>query len=125
MASDGATPNRCDPEIFQKGEPVVLLDARSNAAERWVQAVAAAAGARLDWHYSGGVVQVLHLGDSNSRSRVEMAITRLEGTLEGTVMRQLPVGAKGLYRRGVTSAPDGAIASFYDGGDSSTFIVEK
>jgi hypothetical protein len=124
MATDGPTPSSCDPEIFQNGEPVVLLDASSNAAERWVRAVATAADARLDWHYSGGVAQVLHLGDTDSRARVEAAIAQLEGTLEGLIMRRLPSGAPGLCRHGVTNAPDGAIADFYDGGDSSTYIVE-
>ncbi len=124
MATDGPTPAPPDPDIFANGEPVVLLDARSNATEQWVQAVAEAADARLDWHYSGGVAQVLHLGDAESRSRVEAAITALEGSLSGRILKRLPVGAQGLYRRGVTDAPKGAIAGFYEGGDSSTFIVE-
>lgn len=122
MATDGPTPPPAGADIFRNGEPVVLLDASSNAAERWVQAVAAAADARLDWHYSGGVAQVLHLGDSESRARVEEQITRLAPTLEGRILQRLPVGAEGLYRQGVTETPPGAIAGFYDGGDASVFI---
>jgi hypothetical protein len=125
MATDGPTPPGCDQEIFDKGEPIVLIDGSSNAVERWVKAVAAEANARLDWHYSGGMAQVLHLGDAESRARADAAITRLESSLSGTIMRRLPAGATGLYRQGVTPVPDGAIAGFYDGGDSSTYIVER
>ena len=126
MATDGPTPPPCNDDIFKNGQPVVLVDARSNATERWVQAVAAAANAQLDWHFSGGVAQVLHLGDSESRTRVEAAITELESTLNGSIMRRLPVGAEGLYHSGVTDAPVGAIASFSDGDDDrSTFIVAE
>jgi hypothetical protein len=125
MATDGPTPPACDPEIFQNGEPVVLLTGSSNAIETWVRAVAAAAEARVDWHYSGGVAQVLHLGDPASRARVEAAITQLENLLEGDnyIMRRLPPGAAGLYRQGVTSAPEGAIAAFYEGGDYSIIVA--
>jgi hypothetical protein len=123
MATDGPTPVLCDEEVFQNGTPVALLDAPANATENWVKSVAEAADARLDWHYSGGVAQVLHLGDDESRSRVEDAITELEGSLNGRIMQRLPVGAAGLYRGGVTDAPEGAVASFYDGGDSSAYVA--
>lgn len=123
MATDGPTPSPCNDDVFRNGQPVVLVDARSNAMERWVQAVAAAADAQLDWHYSGGVAQVLHLGDDESRARVEAAITELECDLDGSIMRRLPADAEGLYRNGVTDAPEGAVASFYAGGTSSAFIV--
>ena len=72
----GATlvqPKNCAPDIFANGESMAALDARSTPAERWVQAVAALAGAQLDWHYSGGVAHVLHLGDSASRARGKQA----------------------------------------------------
>lgn len=123
MATDGPTPPDCDHEIFEQGKPIALIDGSSNAVERWVKAVAVKADARLDWHYSGGVAQVLHLGDAESWARTEAAIDLLESSLNGTIMRRLPAGAPGLYRRGVTPVPDGAIAGFYDGGDSSTYIV--
>ena len=100
MATDGPTPDPCNPEIFKKGEPIALLDASSNAVERWVQAVAVAADARLDWHYSAGVAQVLHLGDVDSRARAEAAITQLEATLEGSVLRRLSLGHPGIFRSG-------------------------
>jgi hypothetical protein len=106
MATDGPTPPPCDNEIFESGQGVCVLDARSNAAERWVQAVAKKANARVDWHYSGGRANVLHLGDDDSRQRVLNAIAELEGDLEGTI---LSVGGPALYRDG-DAVPDGTIA---------------
>ncbi len=114
MATDGPTPPPCDSEIFEKGQPVAALDARSNAAENWVRAVASKAHARVDWHYSGGIAQVLHLGDNESRARVEAAMDELGPTLEGTVIRRYGSGESGLYRKGVTQTPPGAVASFMD-----------
>jgi len=126
LSTDGPTPAPCDPEIFQRGQPVVLLDARSNAAESWVQAVAKMANARVDWHYSGGVAQVLHLGDAESRARVENAIDELAPTLKGTILRRYEPEDTGLYRNGVTQAPEGAIASFMDPitGEAAYMVAE-
>lgn len=107
MATDGPTPPPCDPKIFQKGTTVCVLDAPSNAAERWVKAVAKKAKAKVDWHYSGGRANVLHLGDAKSRKRVFEAINDLQGELKGTI---LSVGGPGLYRAGVTEVPEGTIA---------------
>lgn len=35
----------------------------SNAIERWVQRIAKTSGQRVDWHFAGGRVMVLALGD--------------------------------------------------------------
>ncbi len=98
MATDEPTPAPCNPEIFQKGESVAALDAMSNAAERWVRAVAAKAKARVDWHYSGGIANVLHLGDEESRKRVEAAIDELASTLDGRIMKRYQASEPGRYR---------------------------
>ncbi|OGZ99026.1 MAG: hypothetical protein A3D57_04830 [Candidatus Sungbacteria bacterium RIFCSPHIGHO2_02_FULL_46_12] len=89
MATDGPTPPPCDSEIFEKGEVVARLEARSNATENWVKTVAWLANARVDWHYGGGIAVVLHLGDSASRTRVVAAMRQLESTLDGRVLRIL------------------------------------
>ena len=115
MATDGPTPDPCDHEVFERGTPIVLLDGTSNAVERWVRAVADAADARLDWHYSGGVAQVLHLAENGTRERVETAINELEGSLDGRIMQRLAVGAKGLYRRCEPYAREDAIGYYDDG----------
>ncbi len=111
MATDGPTPRPCDHEIFKKGQPVAALGASSNAAENWVKAVAKKARARVDWHYSGGRAQVLHLGDRESRARVYAAMRELEPNLKGIILQIYTPGERGLYRKGVTQAPEGAIAS--------------
>jgi len=82
MATDGPTPPDCDPEIFKHGQPVLAMVGSSNAIERWVKAVAEKANARVDWHYSGGIAQVLHLGNKESRRRVEAAVDELSKQLQ-------------------------------------------
>ena len=114
MATDGPTPEPCDPEIFQHGEPVVLLDGPSNAVEHFVLAVAARSKARVDWHYSGGIAQVLHLGNAESYARVIAAIKEQPVGLPPRILRLYAPGESGLYRAGVTRAPEGAIAGFYN-----------
>jgi hypothetical protein len=70
---------RCDAEVFEKGESVAALDACMHVAEEWVQAVAKESGQRVDWHYSGGIANVLCLGD---RRRAAAAVAKLRKTLE-------------------------------------------
>jgi hypothetical protein len=98
MATDGPTPKPCDRKIFREGQPIVLVDGSSNAVENWVQAVAKRADARVDWHYSGGVAQVLFLGDADERARVEKAILALAPELNGTVLQRLAPGDPGRTR---------------------------
>jgi len=98
VATDGPTPTPCDREIFHKGSGIAVLDGSSNAVERWVQSVAKRADARVDWHYSGGRANVLHLGDEESRQRALSAIDELKDELNGTI---LSVGGPALYRLGV------------------------
>ncbi len=118
MATDGPDPPPCDPEIFKKGKGVCVIDGSSNAVERWVKAVADKANARVDWHYSGGRANVLHLGDNKSRHRVLAAIDELEGPLQGPIRS---VGRPALYRNSVDSVPEGTIAIDPDFGP----IVQK
>jgi hypothetical protein len=108
----------CDSEIFEKGEPIATLNATPNAAEGWVRSVAKKAVARVDWHYSGAIAQVLHLGDSQSRKRVEEAIKQLAPKLKGKILKLYKSGEPGLYRKGVTQKPEDAVATFYVDGHS-------
>lgn len=107
-------PPSCDPAIFTHGESIAALDARKDPAERWVRLIARRANAKLDWHYSGGVAHVLHLGDADSRERVVATMCALESRLKGRLMQIYEIGEPGLYRKGVTSIPEGAIASWMD-----------
>lgn len=111
------TPAPCKPEIFKNGSPVAFVDGSSAPVEKWVQEVARQAEARVDWHYSGGVAQILCLGDVVSRSRVLVVMKKLEDQLDGRVMRYLNQGEKGLYRRGdednpLQQVPEDAIGGF-------------
>jgi hypothetical protein len=117
--------NECDQEIFAKGKPVCIADAGSEHMEPWVQSIAEMAKARVDWHYSGGIAQVLHLGDAESRARVEKAIDRLEDALVGRIMRRYPDGSGGLFRCGVSEVPKGAIAGFAGLDGEQVFVVEQ
>ena len=98
MATDGPTPKPCDRKIFKNGTPILLIDGASNAVENWVKAVAKRSRVEVDWHYSGGRAQVLYLGDSHDRARVEEAIIALEGTLKGTILQRFELGDKGVFR---------------------------
>jgi len=123
MATDGQMPPPCDGDIFREGKPVAFINGRSNAVETWVKAVATA---RIDWHYSSGVAQVLYLGDESDKTRIILAMRKLASTLQGTILQMFThTEPSGLYRAEVTEVPAGTIATYYDGGDTSAYIVEK
>ncbi len=70
MATDGPTPDPCDPEIFEHGTAVLVLNGASNAVERYVRTLARVSGVRMDWHYVGGRAVVRMVGDSADWARV-------------------------------------------------------
>ena len=111
MATDGPTPAPCNPDIFKSGRGVCVVDGSSNAVEQWVQKVAQTAEAQVDWHYSGGRANVLHLGDDESRQRVQKAINDLEGELDGDI---LSVDGPALYRNGVEDEDSGPTSVVYE-----------
>jgi len=98
MATDGPTPKPCDQKIFKKGTPIVLIEGASNAVESWVKAVAKKAKAKVDWHYTGGIAQVLYLGNAKDRARIDEAITVLAPKLKGLILQRLVPSDPGLYR---------------------------
>ena len=52
------TPPPCDQELFDQGVSVGLFDIPKWTAEALCKGIAAATGARVDWHYIGGRVHV-------------------------------------------------------------------
>lgn len=55
---------RCDPEIYRHGTPVASLSGPDALViEAFVQFVSKQSGVKIDWHYFGGRVVVLALGD--------------------------------------------------------------
>ncbi len=125
MTTDGVIPPPCNEDIFRNGKPIAFLDGRSSAIETWVKRVSTVANAHIDWHYSGGVAQVLYLGDTTDKMRIIATIQELASTLQGTVLRVLTEDTPGLYREGVTEVPENTVASYYDGGDTSVYIVDE
>ena len=54
----GDHPQPCDSELFESGVSVGLFDIPQWTAEALCKGIAAATGARVDWHYIGGRVHV-------------------------------------------------------------------
>ena len=123
MATDGPTPPPCDSEIFQRGAPVCLVTGPSNAVERWVHDLHVLSDSRVDWHYSGGIAQVLHLGDPASRRRVYESFQRMPLHPGVRLIKIFDADERGLYRANVTEAPADARVAMYDGGGESTYIT--
>ncbi len=123
--------DRCNQEVFTKGHAAACLDACTFVAERFVQAVAKESGQRVDWHYSGGIANVLYLGD---HAKVMDAIAKLASMLSeqnprlrgecgscsgsgadnrhrcATIIKTYPYeGAHGVYRHG-DPLPDDVVA---------------
>ena len=75
MATDGPTPQPCDPKIFSEGISVFVTHTiPPNAMEGWVRQVAEKSGQPVDWHFYGGRANVLALGDID---KVKAAIEEL------------------------------------------------
>ena len=103
MATDGPNPPPCKPEIFKNGVGLCIVDGSANAIERWVKKIAERANAEVDWHYSGGRANVLHLGDAESYRRALNAIRELKHELKGTI---LSICQPSLYRAGDAVSED-------------------
>lgn len=113
-------------DIFRNGHAVATLDACRHRAEVFVQAVARASKQRVDWHYSGGIANVLYLGNHTkvmralvrSRYRLTSAMPRQIGECgscsgathrPGAILKTYDAGSHGLYRAG-DQLPEGTIA---------------
>ena len=117
-------PAPCDSKIFKEGTSIVALYTESaETAETRVKSIAKESEVPVDWHYSGGIANVLYLGDSKARKKVNQAINKLEESLDGTIMTRFQESDSGLYRKGVTEVPEGASCAFHLPGEKgSTFI---
>lgn len=99
--------DKCDAEVFSKGQSLAAIDGRSKDVEPWVQEVAKRSGQRVDWHYSGGIAHVLVLGDHAKALAAAQSMTADPGV---RVMRWFTVDDAGCYRSGVTPVSDDVIA---------------
>jgi hypothetical protein len=116
-------PPPCDQEIFDKGLAVCTFVAPSRITEAWVVKVREKSGQRVDWHHSGGRVNMLYLGDyAKVRAAVEELLPELNAAClehrrndKDAIFKDLGVEAfaffgehsRGLYRQGDFSAPEG------------------
>lgn len=97
----------CDREVFEKGQSLAALEARSIPAEAWAKEVARVSGQCVDWHYSGRIAHVLVLGDHAK------ALEAAKGVPTGknvTVFRWYSAEDVGGYRAGFTPIPDDVVA---------------
>ena len=91
MTKNNDWPPNIDPEIKKDGNQVCIVNYKGTgeteqswALERWVQSVAQASNARVDWStmwMSGPPSRVLCLGDAEVRQRVRETIQSLEHEL--------------------------------------------
>lgn len=91
--------DKCDSEVFSKGQSLAALDGCSKDVEPWVQEVAKRSGQRVDWHYSGGIAHVLVLGDHAKALENAKAMPPTEKI---RVMRWHSPDDAGCYRAGVS-----------------------
>lgn len=112
---DAAPP--CDREIFKTGKGICSFHARTFITEPWVVLVRQESGQLVDWHMSGGMCNVLYVGDYDKvRAAVEklhpklVAACRKNGYASGPEHFQIyEPDSRGLYRDG-DPISDGAIA---------------
>lgn len=102
----------CDANVFANGKTICAVDGRSGPVEEWVQRVAKESGQAVDWHYSGGVANVLCVGD---HARAIAAVMSVHRSNEVRIMRMYGPDDRGLYRAG-DHVPDGAVAVDVAGG---------
>lgn len=126
---------KCDEQIFQNGSPIALFSGKAQEIGAIVQEATRQTGALLDWHYSGGVAQVLAL--INSPKQWESVVAFFRASDAAKPVRDIssnPLilmntfeygGGAGLYREGVTPVPEGAIAAAYDGDVGSSFLLDR
>lgn len=95
----------CDPDVFRNGNPLLAADTSDCGArqfEAWVKSIAELSGQRVDWHYSGGIAQVLYIGD---RRAIVKALA-MGALCPARIMRRFSTTDAGLHRHGVTSPKD-------------------
>lgn len=100
-----SAPTPCNDDIFKNGTSVMTADTGPTGGchifEEWVVAVAKKSGQPVDWHYSGGIAQVLALGDLEA---VRVAMEEVPVPASITLW-----GGGARYRAGVDSLPDGVL----------------
>lgn len=96
------TPPPCDPSIFQNGTVVMMSHSIPSAkVETWVKSVARKSGQPVDWHFFGGRIRVLALGDLDKvREAIQKALPRFEKLQEKSVRAMFAENFDGLHPNG-------------------------
>lgn len=108
-------PAPCDPEVFKSGQGICSFHARTFITEPWVVRVREESGQRVDWHMSGGMCNVLYIGDYEKvRAAVEKLYPDLVKTCEehGYKPEHFTLygpAAHGLYRKGDLDLREGDV----------------
>lgn len=108
---ENVTPEACNSDIFKNGKSVAQI-VQSNGMRSWhiedfIKSVAAATNTQTDWHYSGGIAQVLTLGDA---AIVVAKIKELWPAIQKIYPdAQCVTGLPARYRAGVDEIPDDVI----------------
>jgi hypothetical protein len=110
MATDGPDPTPCNQDVFDRGTLMFQTHSigGSNAIERWVQKIAKVSGELVDWHFAGGRVMVLALGNLD---RVKAAIRSLMSEHDEMFLRDMDERDRAYYkpaRPGWWNYPDAA-----------------
>jgi hypothetical protein len=86
---------KCDREVYEKGEAIFVFAAPSRIAEPWVQRVARVSGQRVDWHYIAGRAVVRCLGDKGkARAAIESLLVELNAEVRRHNMRAYGIAQK-------------------------------
>ncbi len=97
----------CDPEIARNGKLICTFAAPSTIAESWVVKVREKSGQRVDWHYVGGRVKMLYIGDYDKvRAAIEGLFPELDAACrelherEGGMFKDIGVEAFQIWDKG-------------------------
>jgi len=98
----------CAPDVYRDGALVLVTHTISaRAMEGWVRGVASLSGQRVDWHYAGGRICVLALGD----------LARVRNTMHAMKPEHDALQAAAAAGRGGTSVRFTPSWTLYEGGE--------
>lgn len=133
MKEEHREPPPCDEEIFKSGEGICSFHARTFIAEPWVARVREESGQRVDWHMSGGMCNVLFIGDyGRVRAAVEKLLPELVAACKANgyesgpeLFRIYEPNSHGLYRKGDVINEDIIAVVTAPGVDAVAVVAER
>ena len=86
MVTDKITLEPCNSNIFKNGKEICSVIGNPNDIEYWVKSIAKKSNARVDWHCTGGIGRILHLGDDKNRQRTINILNESKNELKGIII---------------------------------------